>query len=156
MPGTPQHSGPAGPELAIRVVGLEKAYGGVRAVDGLSFEVHSGEVFGLLGPNGAGKTTTLEILEGYRRPDAGSAEVLGLDPMRDSAALRAAIGVMLQEGGLYPGLRPLELLRLFAAFYEDPIDPEEMLRRVGLSESRRVFVRRLSGGQHNGSRWGAL
>lgn len=147
MPGTTQHAPRDVSEPAIRVAGLDKSYGGVRAVDGLTFEVRSGEVFGLLGPNGAGKTTTLEILEGYRRADAGTAEVLGLDPTTDSAALRAQIGVMLQEGGLYPGLRPLEILRLFASFYDHPIDPEEMLTQVGLVESRRVFVRRLSGGQ---------
>ena len=84
-------------------------------------------MFGLLGPNGAGKTTTVEILEGYRAPDAGSVRVLGLDPVRDGARLRPRIGVMLQEGGLYPGLRPLELLQLFAAYYDDPESPESLL-----------------------------
>ncbi len=148
MPGGTQHQGSSDvADVAIRVVSLEKAYGRVRAVDGLSFEVGRGEVFGLLGPNGAGKTTTVEVLEGYRRLDAGSVEVLGLDPARDAGPLRSKIGVMLQEGGLYPGLRPLELLRLFAAFYPDPVEPEEMLERVGLDASRRTSVRRLSGGQ---------
>jgi ABC-2 type transport system ATP-binding protein len=132
---------------AIRVAGLEKHYGTVRAVDGLSFEVARGEVFGLLGPNGAGKTTTVEALEGYRAPDAGTAEVLGLDPIRDGRRLRPRIGVMLQEGGLYPGLKPLELLRLFAAYYDDPEDPEALLKLVGLADSTGTPVRRLSGGQ---------
>ena len=132
---------------AISVVGLEKQYGPVRAVNGLSFEVLPGEVFALLGPNGAGKTTTLEVLEGYRRRDAGTVRVLGLDPDHDGETLRTQIGVMLQEGGLYPGLRPLEVLRLFAAFYEDALDPVELLRRVGLDPVTKTTVRRLSGGQ---------
>lgn len=132
---------------AIRVRGLTKAYGRRQAVAGLSFTVERGEVFGLLGPNGAGKTTTVEILEGYRRPDGGEVEVLGLDPIGDGAALRDRIGVMLQEGGLYPGLRPLELLRLFAAYYDDPDDPERLIEVVGLGDSVGTPVRRLSGGQ---------
>ena len=132
---------------AIEVVALEKRYGETRAVDGLSLEVADGEVFGLLGPNGAGKTTTVEVLEGYRRADAGEVRVLGLDPWRDGAALRPRIGVMLQDGGLYPGIRPLEALRLFASFYDDPDDPERLLELVGLGGARRTLVRRLSGGQ---------
>src|SRR3954469_1752359 len=136
---------PADP--AIVVAGLVKHYGGIRAVDGLSFEVARGEVFGLLGPNGAGKTTTVETLEGYRTPDLGTVRVLGLDPVRDATALRPRIGVMLQEGGLYPGLKPLELLRLFSAYYDDAESPERMLDVVGLDDVRGVAVRRLSGGQ---------
>jgi len=132
---------------AIEVAELEKRYGDVRAVDGLSFSIGAGEVFGLLGPNGAGKTTTVEILEGYRRPDHGQVRVLGLDPIRDGRALRPRIGVMLQEGGLYPGVRPLELLRLFAAYYAHPADPDVLLERVGLTDAQGTLVRRLSGGQ---------
>ncbi|MEI8001513.1 MAG: ABC transporter ATP-binding protein [Actinomycetes bacterium] len=131
----------------IEVVDLVKRYGEVRAVDGLSLTIAAGEVFGLLGPNGAGKTSTVEILEGYRTPDAGEVRVLGRDPVREGAALRPQIGVMLQEGGLYPGLRPLELLRLFAAYYDDPEDPVALLETVGLSDATRTLVRRLSGGQ---------
>ena len=92
---------------AIEVAELEKRYGETRAVDKLSLRIESGEIFGLLGPNGAGKTTTVEILEGYRRPDAGTVRVLGLDPFADGQSLRPKIGVMLQEGGLAPGVRPL-------------------------------------------------
>ncbi len=132
---------------AIEVAELEKRYGDVRAVDGLTLSVGSGEVFGLLGPNGAGKTTTVEILEGYRRPDHGQVRVLGLDPIRDGRTLRPRIGVMLQEGGLYPGVRPLELLRLFAAYYDHPADPDALLERVGLTDAQGTLVRRLSGGQ---------
>src|SRR5262245_2086348 len=137
----------AASDPAISVAGLEKHYGSTRAVDGLSFDVARGEVFGLLGPNGAGKTTTVETLEGYRAPDRGTVRVLGLDPVRDATHLRPRIGVMLQEGGLYPGLRPLELLRLFAAYYDDSESPEALLETVGLTDSGRTLVRRLSGGQ---------
>ncbi|MBV8950978.1 MAG: ABC transporter ATP-binding protein [Actinobacteria bacterium] len=134
-------------EPAIEVVHLEKRYGDIRAVDGLSIAVARGEVFGLLGPNGAGKTTTLEILEGYREPDAGTARVLGLVPWRDGAHLRPRVGVMLQEGGLYPGVKPLEALRLFASYYDDPDDPDRLLDLVGLRDAQDTLVRRLSGGQ---------
>ena len=132
---------------AIEVVDLEKKYGDTHAVDGISLTVEVGEVFGLLGPNGAGKTTTVEILEGYRKADRGSVRVLGLDPVDDGAQLRPRIGVMLQDGGLYPGLRPREVLRTFAAFYDDARDPDELLDLVGLDGARHTIVRRLSGGQ---------
>ncbi|MGH8977089.1 MAG: ABC transporter ATP-binding protein [Acidimicrobiia bacterium] len=135
----------AAPAISVRA--LVKRYHGTTAVDGCSFTVERGEVFGLLGPNGAGKTTTVETLEGYRVPDSGDVRVLGLDPHREGASLRPRIGVMLQAGGLYPGLRPLELLRLFAAYYDDAEEPGALLDRVGLRESERTPVRRLSGGQ---------
>jgi ABC-2 type transport system ATP-binding protein len=132
---------------AIVVAGLAKHYGSTRAVDELSFEVARGEVFGLLGPNGAGKTTTVETLEGYRVPDGGRVEVLGLDPVRDARRLRPRIGVMLQEGGLYPGLKPRELLSLFASYYDNPEHPDALLDLVGLRDAIGTAVRRLSGGQ---------
>ncbi len=132
---------------AVVVAGLVKRYGAVSAVDGLSFEIGRGEIFALLGPNGAGKTTTVEMLEGYRTPDGGTVRVLGLDPVADAVALRPRIGVMLQEGGLYPGLRPLEVLDLFAKFYDDADSPTALLERVGLADARKTMVRRLSGGQ---------
>ena len=132
---------------ALEVVELEKHYGATRAVDGLSLRVAPGEVFGILGPNGAGKTTTVEILEGYRQPDRGTVRVLGLDPIADGPRLRPQVGVMLQEGGLAPGIRPLEALRLFASFYDNADDPERLLGALGLDDARQTFVRRLSGGQ---------
>ncbi|MBK5288028.1 MAG: ABC transporter ATP-binding protein [Acidimicrobiia bacterium] len=132
---------------AIEITGLVKRYGDRTAVAGIDVTIGSGEVFGLLGPNGAGKTTTVEILEGYRNADAGTVRVLGLDPIRDAAALRPRIGVMLQEGGLYPGVKPRELLDLFAAFYDEPDDPARLLRLVGLDDAATTMVRRLSGGQ---------
>ncbi|MEX1007550.1 MAG: ABC transporter ATP-binding protein [Acidimicrobiia bacterium] len=135
------------PAHAVDVVALEKRYGTVQAVDGISFFIDTGEVFGLLGPNGAGKTTTVEILEGYRRADAGEVRVLGVDPWRDGALLRSQIGVMLQEGGLYPGIRPLEALQLFASYYDHSDDPDRLLDLVGLREAEHTLVRRMSGGQ---------
>src|SRR5574341_63181 len=133
--------------VAIEVDGLAKRYGSTVAVDDVTLSVEEGEVFGLLGPNGAGKSTTVEVLEGYRRPDAGSVRVLGLDPIVDATALHPRIGVMLQEGGLAPGMRAHEMLTLFAAFYDDADDPERLLEVVGLTQQRDATVRRLSGGQ---------
>ena len=121
--------------------------GGVTAVDGLSFSVEAGEVVALLGPNGAGKTTTVETLEGYKRPTSGSVRVLELDPRGDHSRLTPRIGVMLQKGGVYPGIRPAEALRLFAAFYPSAEDPEHLLDRLGLTGVARTPWRRLSGGE---------
>jgi ABC-2 type transport system ATP-binding protein len=132
---------------AIEVRGLTKRYGPTTAVDGLDLEVGHGETLALLGPNGAGKTTTIECCEGFRRPDAGIVRVLGLDPRRDGARLRPRLGLMLQEGGVYPMARPAEVLRLFAAYYADPLDPDALLERVGLDDARRTRFRDLSGGQ---------
>jgi ABC-2 type transport system ATP-binding protein len=127
--------------------GLVKSYGGRRAVDGLSFEIARGEIFALLGPNGAGKTTTVETLEGYRRADAGTVRVLGCDPIVEGPRLKPLIGVMLQEGGIYPSITPLESLRLFARFYERPREPEQLIDLVGLRDAAGTRYRRLSGGQ---------
>jgi ABC-2 type transport system ATP-binding protein len=139
---------PVSASPAIEVAGLSKRYGAVRALDGLSLTVEPGEVFGLLGPNGAGKTTTVEILEGYRPADAGEVRVLDLDPWHEGPRLRPKIGVMLQDGGLYPGIRPLEALALFASYYDEPDDPERLLDVVGLREAEHTLVRRMSGGQY--------
>ncbi len=136
-----------GTAAAISVRGLVKHYDGRPVVDHLDLEVARGELFALLGPNGAGKTTTVEILEGYRRADEGEVQVLGLDPRRDTAALRSRIGLMLQGGGIYPQARPREILALFARFYEDPRDPDELLSLVGLADVARTRFKVLSGGQ---------
>ncbi len=132
---------------AIAVEGLRKSYGGVEAVRGLSFEVAEGEVFGLLGPNGAGKTTVVEILEGYRRRDAGTATVLGVDPASGGRALRARVGIMLQECAMPRLLGVGELLELHAGYYPRPRPVGEVLELVGLTEKVGARVKTLSGGQ---------
>ncbi len=132
---------------AITVRDLVKRYEGRAVVDGLSLSVAPGEILGLLGPNGAGKTTTVEIVEGYRRADAGEVRVLGLDPARDGRALRPRLGLMLQQGGLPPQARAGELLRLYASFFRDPEDPAALLARVGLAATARRRVKVLSGGE---------
>ena len=122
-------------------------YDEVEAVRGVSVSAAAGEVTALLGPNGAGKTTTVETLEGYRAPTSGTVRVLGLDPRRDNASVRARIGVMLQSGGVYPTMGPEEAIRLFAAYYDRPLDPASLLERVGLEGVARTPWRRLSGGE---------
>jgi ABC-2 type transport system ATP-binding protein len=132
---------------AVAVHGLVKRYGKRTVVDDVSFDVHRGELFALLGPNGAGKTTSVEIIEGYRTPDAGSVAVFGLDPTAGGRELRARVGLMLQGGGVDPRARPDEILRLYAAFHADPRDPEELIDLVGLRAVARSRYRRLSGGE---------
>jgi ABC-2 type transport system ATP-binding protein len=132
---------------AVEVRDLVKNYAGRSVVDGLSFSVEQGEVFAILGPNGAGKTTTVEILEGYRHPDAGFVRVLGLDPSRQSADLKPNIGLMLQQGGLFPQITAREALRLFAAFYPESEDPDALLDQLQLREAANTRFRQLSGGQ---------
>jgi ABC-2 type transport system ATP-binding protein len=131
----------------VSVENLHKHYDDVKAVNGLSFEVLTGEIFGFLGPNGAGKTTTIEIIEGYKVADSGRATVLGLDPRRDRYELRERIGLMLQETSLYPDLKVGELLSLFASYYRHSVDPGALLEMIGLEEKKNALVRELSGGQ---------
>ena len=132
---------------AIVVSDLRKSYGHVDALRGVSFEVAAGEVFGLLGPNGAGKTTTVEILEGYRARDSGDALVLGHDPGAAPAALRERIGVVLQQSDLSPLLTVRETHEMFAGYYAQPRDVDEVIELVGLDEKRDARVKTLSGGQ---------
>ncbi|CAN5412995.1 ABC transporter ATP-binding protein [soil metagenome] len=133
--------------IPLRLRGVSKRYGSTTAVAGLDLEVQSAEVLALLGPNGAGKTTTVEMCEGFIKPDAGSIEVLGMDPFADNAKLRARIGVMLQGGGGYPAARAGEMLELVAAYSADPLDPRWLLDVLGLTDAARTTYRRLSGGQ---------
>jgi ABC-2 type transport system ATP-binding protein len=132
---------------AVEVEGLTVRYGDVVAVDAVSFEAQMGQITAILGPNGAGKTSTVEVLEGFRRAQAGRATVLGLDPRADHAALTRHVGVMLQAGGVGPGVRVLEALRHAAALYDDPLDPGALLERVGLTGTERRTWRQLSGGE---------
>ena len=134
-------------ESVIQVADLRKTYGQTRAVDGVSFEVRRGEVFGLLGPNGAGKTTTVEILEGLRSPDSGEATVLGLDVGRHADTLKARIGVALQTAALYPKLTVVEVLELFRSFYGRGRPSEELIGMLDLGEKRTTRTADLSGGQ---------
>ena len=131
----------------IDVRGLRKTYGAVVAVDGISFQVEAGEIFGIVGPNGAGKTTTVECLEAQRKPDAGTIRVLGLDPQRDGQQLRERIGVQLQEANLPDRLRVWEALDLFASFYRRSVDWKKLLDQLGLAEKRNAPFAKLSGGQ---------
>jgi ABC-2 type transport system ATP-binding protein len=132
---------------AVIVSDLRKSYGDLEALRGVSFEIAAGEIFGLLGPNGAGKTTTVEILEGYRKRDAGSVTVLGEDPTKAGQRWRESIGVVLQSSAMYQSLSVAESLALFAGYYEKPRDVDEVVRLVGLEEKRDTHVRTLSGGQ---------
>jgi ABC-2 type transport system ATP-binding protein len=132
---------------AVDIRGLVKKYGRTTAVDGLSMRAELGRVTAILGPNGAGKTTTVEVCEGYRRADAGTVRVLGLDPIRDAKALRPRVGVMLQSGGIPTGVRPADYLAVMARFYAHPMEPSLLLTRLGLAASARTPFRRLSGGQ---------
>ncbi|MEV7714944.1 ABC transporter ATP-binding protein [Streptomyces sp. NPDC088270] len=134
-------------ESAVEVRGLVKRYGRETAVDGLDLCVRTGAVTAVLGPNGAGKTTTVETCEGYRRPDAGTVRVLGLDPVADAAKLRPRIGVMLQSGGVYSGARADEMLRHMARLHAHPLDVDALIERLGLGSCGRTSYRRLSGGQ---------
>ena len=132
---------------AVEVVDLVTRYGPTLALDGLCATIPAGTITAVLGPNGAGKTTTVETCEGYRRPDSGTVRVLGLDPWRDARTLHPRVGVMLQSGGVYPGVPALEMLRHVAALHAHPLDVPALAERLGLSSTGRTPFRRLSGGQ---------
>ena len=138
---------PIGTAPVIRVRGLVKRYGDVRAVDGIDFDVAPGEVFGLLGPNGAGKTTTVEILEGLRAPDQGDVTVLGIDVSKDADSLKPRIGVSLQTAALYPKLTVVEVIDLFRSFYATSRPTDELVDLLELGERRNARTQELSGGQ---------
>jgi ABC-2 type transport system ATP-binding protein len=134
-------------EPVIKVENLVKHFGAVRAVDGISFEVMKGEIFGLLGPNGAGKTTTLETIEGLQKPTSGRTVVFGIDTNRQVAKVKERIGVQLQASAYFEQLTLREILELFGRFYPRCVKPEELLDKVGLLEKARATVGTLSGGQ---------
>jgi ABC-2 type transport system ATP-binding protein len=133
--------------VAIHATELRKAYGTNEVLRGVELTVDRGEVVALLGPNGAGKTTTVEILEGYRRPDAGTVRILGHDPWSHPRELAERVGVVLQECGFPNHLRVVELIDAWRAYYRSPRPTDELLEVVELTEKRAELVRRLSGGQ---------
>jgi ABC-2 type transport system ATP-binding protein len=131
----------------IEVTDLRKVYGQRTVVDGVSFSVEPGEIFGILGPNGAGKTTTVECIGGLRHPDAGSICVAGMDPAKEGATFREVLGIQLQESRLPDKMSVDEALDLYASFYPAPHNSAELLERLGLVEQRKTYFAKLSGGQ---------
>ncbi|NUP24078.1 MAG: ABC transporter ATP-binding protein [Streptomyces sp.] len=131
----------------IEVTDLRKAYGGRTVVDGVSFAVEEGEIFGILGPNGAGKTTTVECVEGLRLPDAGRVRVTGLDPVAEHARVSRVLGAQLQESELQAKLTVREALELYASFYPNPLDWSPLAERLGLTPKLTTRFAKLSGGQ---------
>lgn len=135
------------PENIIQVQDLRKSYGDLKAVDGISFGVSAGEVFGILGPNGAGKTTTVEILEGMRVPDSGIAVVNGIDVQKDPRAVKKIIGIQLQSSAFFDRLSLVEILDVMASLYHRQIDALVLLRDVELDDRADALFKELSGGQ---------
>ena len=135
------------PSTAIEIRGLHKSYGAVEAVRGIDLTVSEGEVFGLLGPNGAGKTTTVEIVEGFRRRDAGTVSVLGFDPATGNRKLKVQIGIVLQTTGIDAYLTVAETVDMFRSYYPSPRPRDEVIELVGLTEKHDSKVTKLSGGQ---------
>jgi ABC-2 type transport system ATP-binding protein len=133
--------------IPIEVSSLKKYYGEIKAVDGISFTVDKGEIFGLLGPNGAGKTTSIEIMEGLRRRDGGDVKVLGLDPWKDGYKLHQKIGVIPQEFTFLEKITPREAITYYANLFGVKVDPDEILKEVLLEDSAKVMFDNLSGGQ---------
>ncbi|MCH8126446.1 ABC transporter ATP-binding protein [candidate division KSB1 bacterium] len=131
----------------VQVNNLRKTYGSLVAVDGISFEVYEGEIFGMVGPNGAGKTTTIECIEGLRSPNDGEINVLGLNPTKDGYKLKTQIGIQLQQAELQARIKVWEALDLYSSFYGNSINLADLLERLGLSEKRNTHYSKLSGGQ---------
>jgi ABC-2 type transport system ATP-binding protein len=134
-------------QTVINVSNLSKSYGSLKAVDGISFQVYDGEIFGMVGPNGSGKTTTIECIEGLRQPDTGKVSVMGLEPIKDKYSLYERTGIQLQSANLPPRMRVEEALDLFASFYQQSVDWRDLLKELGLTDKRRTTFSQLSGGQ---------
>jgi ABC-2 type transport system ATP-binding protein len=132
---------------AVAVHNLVKKYGHRVAVDDVSLSIHEGEIFGIIGPNGAGKTTTVECISGLRAPDSGSITVYGLSPRKDRNKIREFVGVQLQESALPPRIKVGEAVRLFASFYTNPLDPDQLLESLGIEQIMNSSFKNLSGGQ---------
>ncbi len=134
-------------EAVVQIKNLFKSYGKIKAVDGISFNVSKGEIFGMVGPNGAGKTTTIECIEGLRKPSSGSIDVLGFNPTKDGRNLRKYIGIQLQQSELPERLKVWEALELFNSFYHKTIKWPSLLDDLGLKEKQKSYFDKLSGGQ---------
>jgi ABC-2 type transport system ATP-binding protein len=132
---------------AVTVQNLVKKYGHLVAVDDVSLSIHEGEIFGIIGPNGAGKTTTVECISGLRAPDSGSISVYGLSPRKDRNKVREFVGVQLQESALPPRIKVREAVKLFASFYSNPLDPDQLLESLGIEQIVNSSFKNLSGGQ---------
>jgi ABC-2 type transport system ATP-binding protein len=132
---------------AVTVQNLVKKYGHLVAVDDVSLSIQEGEIFGIIGPNGAGKTTTVECISGLRAPDSGSIRVYGLSPLKDRNKIREFVGVQLQESALPPRIKVGEVVRLFASFYPNPLDPDQLLESLGIKQIVNSSFKNLSGGQ---------
>jgi ABC-2 type transport system ATP-binding protein len=133
--------------IVITVKDLRKSYGSIQAVDGISFQVQQGEIFGMVGPNGSGKTTTIECIEGLRQPSEGTVKVLDLNPQKNIRALRERTGIQLQSSSLPNRMRVEEAVDLFASFYPRAVDWRALLENLGLADKRRAYFSQLSGGQ---------
>ncbi len=131
----------------ITVSHLCKQYGAVAAVDDVTFSINEGEIFGIIGPNGAGKTTMVECISGLRIPDSGSVAIYDLNPKNERENLRKFVGVQLQKSALPPRIKVSEALNLFASFYSNPLDPQELMETLGLTKKRNATFKKLSGGQ---------
>ncbi|HXC79071.1 MAG TPA: ABC transporter ATP-binding protein [Candidatus Acidoferrum sp.] len=132
---------------AVTVEHLVKKYGKLLAVNDVSLSIHEGEIFGIIGPNGAGKTTTVECISGLRSADSGSITVYGLSPRKDRNKLREFVGVQLQESALPPRIKVREVVKLFASFYTNPLDPDQLLESLGIKQFGNSHFKNLSGGQ---------
>jgi ABC-2 type transport system ATP-binding protein len=134
-------------DAVIQVQGLVKRFGALTAVDGVSFAVERGEIFGILGPNGAGKTTMLECIEGLQKADAGNALVLGMNALEHPEKVKDRVGVQLQASAYFERLTLTEILKLFGKMYSRRVEPEKLLEKVELSDKANAVVKVLSGGQ---------
>jgi ABC-2 type transport system ATP-binding protein len=134
-------------DIIVKVDNLTKRYGDLVAVNGISFSIKKGEIFGLLGPNGAGKTTTVEMIEGLRKPDSGSIEVCGIDTQKNPENIKELIGAQLQSTTIYDQIRVKEVIDLFGSYYKKSIPTNEILEEVSLTDKKNAFYRTLSGGQ---------
>jgi ABC-2 type transport system ATP-binding protein len=145
IPGLKDKLADSGPVISVEH--LVKRYGEFYAVNDVSFSIHEGEIFGIIGPNGAGKTTTVECISGLRAPDSGSINIYGLSPQNDRNRIREFLGVQIQESSMPPRLKAGEAVELFASFYPNPLNSDDLLETLGIKNVRNSVYKKLSGGQ---------